>query len=322
MRWSPLGFTRDRNDLVAYVQENRDRKWFYFASPYPTHMPYNPPQEYYDMFVDKDFRPTSETLERMEMARTKMICRPPGVKSAMEVGQPDAIGEPDEAHKRSVAEVVFQPADAPGIRALYDGEVRIFDDWVGKHIAKLEELGLLDDTLVILLADHGEELLERGHAGHTSCNLMGTLYEECLRVPLIMRYPKKLPSGRAVESLVSLSDVTPTAFDILGLGLSLPVDGKSLMPLIRGEADSIRDHAYADVPPAGWQRLLSDHRRIRCVRTPEWKLILNIDLASGDKRYELYNLRDDPGEKQDVFEQYPEKARELVAVMDKCTSGK
>ena len=313
MRWRPLGFARDQNDLAAYAQENRDKNWFYFASPYPTHLPYNPPQEYYEMFVDKDFHPSEGTRKRMKIAQTTMLCHPPGVKGAMEVGQKDAIGEPDDAHKRSADIVEFAPEDAPGIRALYDGEVRIFDDWIGKQIAKLEELNLLDDTFVLLVADHGEELLERGHIGHTSCNLMGTLFDECVRVPLIMRYPKAFPAGKVIRNQVSQIDIMPTLFDLLGWELPPPVDGLSLLPLIRGETDRFREEAYSETPPAGWQRLLSDERWIRCVRTLEWKLIQYEDPSKNSVRYELYNLREDPGERNDIIAREPDKADELKA---------
>ena len=316
MRWKPLGFKRDKDDLVAYLPEVKYQKFFYFASPYATHLPYNPPQEYYEMFVDKDFEPTEETLKRMDVARHAMICRPPGIQSAMEVGQPDVIDIPDEAHQRSVDIIEFKPEDAPGIRALYDGEVRLFDDWLGKSLVKLEELGLLDDTLVILVSDHGEELLERGHIGHTSCNLMGTVNDECVMVPLIMRYPKKIPAGTVVKNQVSQIDILPTIFDILELENPLPVDGASLVPLIKGETDQHLQYAYAAVPPAGWQRLIADKRIFYCVRTLEWKLILKLDHGSGERTYELYDLTRDPGEKNNVIDEHPDKADELKAKLD------
>lgn len=313
MRWEPLGFTRDKNDTLAYLEEVRGQKFFYFASPYSTHMPYNPPQEYYDMFVDKDFEPNEGTLKRMEIAKHAMLCHPPGIQSAMEVGQPDVIEIPDEAHKRTADIVEFKPEDAPGIRALYDGEVRIFDDWLGKCLAKLEALGLLDETLVILVSDHGEELVERGHVGHTSCNLMGTLHDESLMVPLIMRYPKKIPAGAVVKNQISQIDILPTIFDLLGLKNPLPVDGTSLVPLITGKTKQHPEEAYAAVPPAGWQRLLADKRIFYCVRTLEWKLILKLDHATGEGAYELYHLPEDPGEKHNVIARHPGKAAELKA---------
>ena len=130
MRWAPLGFKRDCNDFDEYVETHRDRSWFYYAEPYPTHLPYNPPRAYYEPFVDEDFQPDEAARERLEIVRTRMILHPPDVRAAMEAGVQDAIGDGDEAHKRSSAIVEFQPDDEPGVRALYDGEVRVFDDMV------------------------------------------------------------------------------------------------------------------------------------------------------------------------------------------------
>jgi arylsulfatase A-like enzyme len=316
MRWAPLGFSRDYDDFLEYMEENRDRPWLYLAMPYPTHLPYDPPQEYYEMFVDPEFNPSSAALERLDIVRTRMILHPPDVISAMEAGRQDPIGEGDDAHKRSTAVVEFEPEDAPGIYALYDGELRVFDDLVGQWLAKLEELDLLDETLIVITSDHGEELLERGHVGHTSCNLKGTLYDECLRVPLIMRYPKKLPAGQVVSQQVSQIDLLPTIFDLLGLELSLAHDGSSTMPLVLGQTEQFREEAYAETMPAGWQALEGDERRIWCVRTAECKLILNWDRATDAKSYELYNLRDDPGERRNVFAEEPLKAAELNAKLE------
>ena len=301
-RWAPLGFTRDLNDLDAYLDAHHREKWFYFAEPYLTHLPYDPPQAYYEQFVDPDFRPDEATRRRLDIVRSRMILHPPDVQAAMEVIKEDAIGEGDEAHKRSSAIVEFEPQDAPGIQALYDGEVRVFDDLVGGWLAKLETLGILDDTLVIVTADHGEELLERGHVGHTSCNLKGTLYDECIHVPLIMRYPKRLPAGAVVRQQVSQIDLMPTLFDLLGLELPLTPDGASLLPLIDGRVETFRAEAYAETPPAGWQALPGDERRMWCVRTAEWKLIVNYDPTTGSERSELYHLTDDSGERRNLID--------------------
>lgn len=323
MRWSPLGFTRDQDDVLAYLEKNLERRWFYFAQPYPTHLPYNPPQEYYEMFVDKDFQPGPETLERMEIVKTRMICHPPNVTAALEVGQEDSIPDPGgTVHARSSAVVDLKPEDAPGIRALYDGEIRVLDDYVGRVVEMLEGQGKLDDTLIIIISDHGEELMERGHVGHTSCNLMGTLYDECLHVPLIMRCPKKLPAGVVIENQVSHVDLMPTIFELLGLKFDFEADGSSLMPLIQGKTNRFREETYAEAPPAGWQALRADKRRIYCVRTLDWKLIKNVEYPGGPGAYELYNLRQDPGERNNLIDREPEKAAELKAKLEAHFKGK
>jgi len=312
MRWAPLGFKRDCNDFDEYVETHRDRSWFYYAEPYPTHLPYNPPRAYYEPFVDEDFQPDEAARERLEIVRTRMILHPPDVRAAMEAGVQDAIGDGDEAHKRSSAIVEFQPDDEPGVRALYDGEVRVFDDMVGRWVEKLAAVDLLDETLIVIVSDHGEELLERGHVGHTSCNLKGTLYDECIRVPLIMRFPGGRAAGRVVKNQVSQIDIMPTISELLGLEPPSRFDGASLMPLIEGKTDAFRAEAYAETPPAGWQALPGDRRRMWCVRTSDWKLILREEYPGGPRHTELYDLVKDPGERQDRFAAEPRIADELL----------
>lgn len=310
MRWAPLGFHRDRNDFLEYLDAHGKEKWFYFAEPYNTHLPYDPPEDYYQSFVDPDFQPEEATRQRLDIVRTRMILHPPDVQAAMELGEEDVIGEGDEAHKRTSAIVDFEPGDAPGIHALYDGEVRVFDDLLGQWLRKLEALGILDDTLIILTSDHGEELLERGHVGHTSCNLKGTLHDESIHVPLIMRWPGRLPSGKVIPNQISQVDVLPTLFELLGLESSLPPDGQSLLPLIHGTTRDFRSEAYAETPPAGWQALPGDDRMLYALRTEQWKLVV---LEGGtEERRELFDLQNDPGERINVIDQYPVVADELT----------
>lgn len=320
-RYAPVGFTRDMNDFAAYLDACGDRPWFYFAEPYDTHLPYNPPRRYYEQFLPTDFHPDAGTQERLEIVRTRMILHPPDVISKMETGAEDAMGQGDGAHERSVAVVEFEPQDAPGIRALYDGEVRVLDDRIGGWLRELEEKGLLDDTLVIVTSDHGEELLERGHVGHTSCNLKGTLHDESIHVPLIMRYPRRLPAGRVISEQVSQVDLMPTLFDLLGLDLPLPADGQSLLPLLGGGSSDFRAEAYAETPPAGWQALPGDERRLYCVRTAEWKLIVHHDRTSGEEREELYHLATDPEERTNLTGQHPEIHAALRRKLDDQRAG-
>lgn len=313
-RWGPLGFDPEQNDPQAFLksQQGADRPWFYFASPYSTHMPYNPPQKYYDLFVDADYEPDTDTQSRLDLAKRTMICRPPDKITAMEAGQRDTIGDHGEAHRRSVDILEFNPAtDTPGIGALYDGEVRVFDDWLADTLELMEQLSLLDNTLIVLFADHGEELLERGHVGHSSCNLMGTLYDESLMTPLILWRPGTIPAGKVIENMVSQIDIMPTVFKLLDLDMPASTNGASLMPLIQSETDQFRDEAYAHVPPAGWQQLWSDHRLTWCVRTLDWKLILKDNPDEGAKDFELYNLRTDPGERDNCIDREPAVAEKL-----------
>jgi arylsulfatase A-like enzyme len=250
----------------------------------------------------------------MEVVRSRLIVHPSGVASRLEAGGQDPLpdSQADAAHKRTAGTVDFVPElDRPAVNALYDGEVRVFDDLLGRWVRRLEELGLLDDTLIVVLADHGEELLERGHVGHCSCNLKGTLYDECIRIPLILRLPGKLPAGRVVRRQVSQIDVMPTVLELAGLPIPQFVEGISLLPLILGQTERFRQEAFAETTPAGWQSLPGDDREIWCVRTERWKLILNTDAAGRARRFELYDLAADPGETRNLYAPGHPAARRL-----------
>ncbi len=98
--------------------------------------------------------------------------------------------------------------------------------------------------------------------------------------------------------------------------LTTPVDGSSLLPLIHGDDADWREEAIAETPPAGWQARAGDQRRMWCLRAPPWKLIAMDERPRGPRRYELYNLIDDPGERRDRFGERPGGLDALRAKLD------
>ena len=319
-RWAPLGFTRDTasGEIEQYFENHREERWFFYAEPYPTHLPYNPPEEYFRMFLEPGYEIRAETSQRIAVIKKHLIVHPSGVISKLEAGEEDPLPDSDAsaAHRRSAGTVDLLAQDRPAIEALYDGEVRVFDDLVGQWFAKLNELDILDETLIIITADHGEELMERGHVGHCSCNLKGTLFDESIRVPLIMRFPRKLPARRVVDQQVSHIDIMPTLFDLLGLPIPAFMEGSSLLPLIDGDSTAFREAAYCQTTPAGWQALASDDREIYAIRTTSWKLILNTDAQRSMRKFELYNLCTDPGETRNLAGEEPKVVSRLKPQLD------
>ncbi|OGV50165.1 MAG: hypothetical protein A2017_18555 [Lentisphaerae bacterium GWF2_44_16] len=306
LRWHPLGFRRDTRgeDMEKYFSDHRNEQWFFYAEPYPTHLPYNPPEEYFKMFLEPGLTPDEETLKKLSIVRSRLIVHPSGKISKLQAGEKDALPDnnTDESHKRSFGIVDLTEKEKPFITALYDGEVKVFDDMVGRWVRKLKELGIFDDTLIIITSDHGEELMERGHVGHCSCNLSGTLYEESIKVPLIMHLPGKLPAGKVIEEQIAQMDIMPTIFELLGLKLTTPHEGKSLLALINGRVRDFRPFVFSETMPAGWQALDSDEREVWSVRTNDAKLIIKTRFFSDDFEYEFYDLRKDPGELNNCYD--------------------
>ena len=306
--YAGLNYDEDIKDLKNAIEEYKNENFFLWWAPYQTHLPYNPKPPYDTMFMPEEIG--SSTREKLKIVKSTMIIHKPGLLSKFEQQQAQGILEP-ATHPRSAGSMTFLEEDKPAIMALYDGEVRSQDEEIEGYVKKLEDLNLLDDTIVVLTSDHAEEIGERGSVGHASCSLAGTLYDEVVRVPLIIRYPKALPKGKIVETQVSLIDVMPTLFDIMGFEMPKETEGHSLMPLIGDNVD-FKEEAYLETTPCGWQALQGDERKIYAIRTPEMKLIYNDDPNNKDKcSYELYNLKDDPDEKHNLIDDMPDVANQF-----------
>jgi len=122
---------------------------------------------------------------------------------------------------------VLMPADRAERVTAYDSEIACADNDLGKMLQLLRELGLQDRTLIVLAADHGESLGEHNYVGHGD-----HVYQPIVRIPMIMSYTNFIPRGKTVSEGVSLLDVMPTILDYAGIGVRLPVEGRSLRPLI------------------------------------------------------------------------------------------
>jgi choline-sulfatase len=168
------------------------------------------------------------------------------------------------------------------VRALYDGEVSFHDEHFGRLIQELERLDLLKDTMVVYSSDHGEEMFERGGIDHGHA-----LYEEQVRVPLVIHYPQIFPGGRRVAELVELVDLAPTELEALGLPPLPASQGQSLIPLVRGGE-------------SGEARYTISAGNGRAVRLGQLKLI---QWPGG--RQALFDLAADPGERNDLAQSRP-----------------
>ncbi len=175
---------------------------------------------------------------------------------------------------------------------LYDAEIAYLDHEMGRLFARLKAQGQYDDTVIVISADHGELFGEHGLANHFKA-----LSEEEIHVPLVLRYPARLPGGTRVSPLVQMSDVLPTVLELLGLTSVPEMDGQSLMPLVaRGERSatevfsSLIRRPEADFPHTAPGHLVS-------VRTPESKYVW-----SSTGQHAFYDLRTDPEAHRNVYE--------------------
>jgi arylsulfatase A-like enzyme len=126
--------------------------------------------------------------------------------------------------------------------ALYDGEIAATDAVVGRIVAGLEQRGLLDDTLVAVTADHGEEFFDHGDKGH-----MRTLFEEVLHVPLVFRMPGVVGAGRRTEATFGAVHLMPTILGVAGIDPGPEAVGRDLSGVLEGEEPPPRLWAFAEL---------------------------------------------------------------------------
>jgi len=195
------------------------------------------------------------------------------------------------------------PEELNHISRLYAGKVTLCDHWVGQFLDRIKELGMYDNTLIIYTTDHGEPFGDHGIIRKAE----PLLYEELVHIPLIIRHPEGMGAGKRLDALVETTEIFPTILDFLNVRRPPRIHGESLLPIMSGEVESIRDYAYMGQFKRAWR-----------INDREWSLLLNLDK---DNSKELYNLREDPGEKQDLISVKPQKAMELELELRRFVSG-
>ena len=178
------------------------------------------------------------------------------------------------------------------LKAWYVANVMFDDALISILVEELKALGLFDNTLVIITSDHGEEFMEHGNTGHGH-----TVFDEVIRVPLVMVCPARLPSGRVVTEQVRMIDVMPTILELAGIHCKERLSGRSLLGLIAGKPEAPRV-AFSE---------FDECIDLQSTRTPAQKLIRRL----GEKRVWLHDLRTDPGERDDLAQKRPQDVAAL-----------
>jgi len=190
------------------------------------------------------------------------------------------------------------------LRHLYDAEIAWDDQAFGQLVEALRERGLYDDTLLVYVSDHGDEFYEHGGWNHGH-----NLHAESVNVPMIVRIPG-VGSGRRVTEVAQHIDLLPTLLDELGLDLPGHLEGRSLLPLIEGvETAGATDgrRVFSHLQLYGLLNL--------SVVVDGWKLI---SIREGERTVsrQLYDLRSDPGEKDDLADRLPIRTEVLEGLLD------
>lgn len=184
--------------------------------------------------------------------------------------------------------------DKVRVLAFYESDISYNDQQFGELVAYLEKIGHKEDTMIILTADHGEEMYEHGRIGHGQ-----SLREELVRVPLVIYYPPLFPAGRVVEEGVDTVDILPTIADALGQPIPKDVQGESLVPLAQGVG-------------VGYPRpsIGSQYELAHTMRLGKYKLWIG---GSGDLR--LHDAAKDAAENNDLINSHPIERRFVTDAM-------
>jgi arylsulfatase A-like enzyme len=268
----------------------QDLQFFLFLHFWDPHTPYLPPTPFHRMFYGGDER---------DPANVSM----------------DALWK-FENFNRYFAEWMGGVTDIEFPKAQYDAEIAYMDCCFSHVLNRVDELGLTADTLIVVTADHGEELDEHLHwFDHHG------LYDTNIHIPLIMRCPSLLPSGVRIGGLTTMLDVAPTILDLLDLGdaaIAESMLGSSLVPLINSPASTSRGTTdYIHITENTWMKK-------RGIRTHRWKLIVPLETPDihGNSDIELYHLPEDPGELNNIAAERPEVTSRLMRLMDEWMSAR
>ncbi len=197
---------------------------------------------------------------------------------------------------------------------VYAAVIETLDDTVGRLLARIDELGLATNTIVIFTSDNGGlHVPEMGHKTITHNTPFragkGFLYEGGTRVPLIVRWPGHAPAGRVIWRPVTNTDWLPTLLEAAGVPVPDDLDGVSILPLITGRKGALAARSFFWHFPHYSNQ---GGRPAGAVRAGEWKLIQSYE----DNSIELFNLRRDPRERRNLAEREPERAKQLLAELE------
>ena len=279
--------------ILPWIERHRNEPLFLFVLSTDPHAPYRPPAEF-----EKQFANPAETKQfNQDYIKLRDIRTDGG----------GATVTRDEIRSKGIDPDWFRRCAIDR----YDGEIAQNDRSIEILTGKLKELGVLDNTLVVIASDHGEEFWEHGLSAHRH-----SLYAELIHVVLMMWNPKLIPQPRLIGEPVQLIDIMPTVLDLLGLKVPDGLEGRSLVLLWKDAphgpavpAMSTKLALPLAKPGGGVPENLTDtFARVQ----PDWKLIYRPQAAGARlKQVELYDRRSDRADKTNVAAQHPDVAERI-----------
>lgn len=262
-------------EAVEFIERNRDKPFFLYLSHYAVHTMVHGQPELVDHFRKKAGSGTGNASEKN-----------PG----------------NDPYKKWPSDY-FAQRNNPHLAA----QLKVVDDGVGMIRAKLKELGIEENTILIFTSDNGGETRVTDNAPLRAGK--STLYEGGIREPLIVFQPGKIAGGRTIDQPMANYDFYPTLCELTETNIpaSQQIDGTSLAPVLLGKENAAAENrTFYWHYPLGEPHFLGGYSA-GAIREGDWKMIEFFDTG----KRELYNLNDDIGEVKNLLAEYPEKAEEL-----------
>lgn len=260
---------------IKWLKSHCDKKlflWIHYIAP---HRPYAPPMPYKNLF-DQDYKGNMN-------------------------------GSSKQLDEIALKKIALSKEDLNHIISLYDGEIAFVDDQIKYLISTIRKLNIKDKTLIVITADHGEDLYQHNFYFYHAASI----YESSLQIPLIFNLPGVIPKNIKINKVVESIDIAPTILEILGIPSPRNFHGTSLMPLFKNR-DIFLGDAYSE-----WQD------KILSIRTDSHRFIYNpsnfhpICIDGGNynsyviEQEELYDIKNDPAESANIVKMKPKIAQTL-----------
>lgn len=285
--------------LFRWLKERGDQPWLMFWHTFEVHAPYVRTR-----FLEGRLPPSA--IEEIDAGLTQVLTR-------IQERSPISRGV-IRSHSETVRMLKKNGAyTAEVCELLYLGGIAWADQWVGRLVAKLREEGLYDDTLIVLTSDHGDEFAD--HDPKAFYDRHGhSLYEELVRVPLIVKLPKQARAGTRVSAVTRLIDVMPTILDVAGITpTSTRMQGETLRPL--WELPNLASERVALI------EALAGSAEAKAMRSATHKYIVSVPASAVSERGRAYVPS--PADKEMLFDLQadPRESRNLLARKPKPTAA-
>jgi arylsulfatase A-like enzyme len=273
----------ERTNALIDAYWAKNEKFFIWASFFDPHPPYLLPEPWASMYKPEDMR-VPETAYQ-DLGDMPLHYRITKIQDKVDKAQWQDAAEPFQVHGLGPHRINEKSIKAN--LAYYYGMISFMDHYIGKILDKLEQSGLLDNTLVIFTTDYGHLL---GQHGLTAKGVFD--YEDAVRIPFCAAYKGHIPAGRRTGSLLSLIDLAPTLLSYAGLPAGDCMNGVDQKEVWNGKADKARDHVIVE------NRFQPTKFYVRTYIGERYKIAYDMNSDEG----ELFDLESDPGEMRNLWD--------------------